>query len=121
MDNASTQNTSAQNTSAQNNCTVIVRFTLLNTSVDELLERMNSLMPVIERQDGYLDSTLLVKEGGIEVINMIRWRDRACHDRCQTDPEMIAAGMGLLGLIQMGSVNIGVEIYEPPPESAETR
>ena len=73
----------------QNDCTVIVRLTLLNTGLDDVLERVNNVMPVLERQDGYLDSTLLVREGGSEVIQVIRWRERACHDRCQTDPEMV--------------------------------
>ena len=103
----------------QNDCTVIVRFTLMNASVDDVLERVNGVMPILERQDGYIDATLLVREGGTELINVIRWRERACHDRCQTDPDMIAAGLGLLELIQTGGVNIGVEVYEPPPESAE--
>jgi hypothetical protein len=46
------------------------------------------------------------------VINILRWRDRSCHDRCQANPEMMAAGMSLLGLIQSGAVNMTVEVYE---------
>jgi hypothetical protein len=93
-------------------CTAIVRFTLLNVERDALIAKMNEVLPTLERQEGYVDSRVLVREGGTEVINILRWRDRSCHDRCQANPEMMAAGMSLLGLIQSGAVNMTVEVYE---------
>jgi len=99
---------------AGSECTAIVRFALLNVDRDTLIEQINAVLPTLERQEGYLDSRVLVRKGGAEVINILRWRDRSCHERCQANPEMMAAGMGLLGLIQSGAVNLSVEVYEAP-------
>ena len=95
-------------------CTAIIRFSLLNVERDALIAKMNAVLPALERQEGYLDARVLVREGGTEVINILRWRDRSCHERCQASPEMMAAGMSLLGLIQSGGVNMSVEVYESP-------
>ena len=94
-------------------CTAIVRFALLNTDHETLIDGMNAVLPTLEKQDGYLDSRILVREGGSEVINILRWRERRCHDRCQANPEMMMAGMRLVELIQSAAVNMSVEVYEP--------
>jgi hypothetical protein len=94
-------------------CTVLVRFTLIDLEPQELFEKMNAVRPALKKQDGYIGSRTLVRDGGREVVDMIDWRDRSCHDRCQTNPAMFLSGAPLLELVQRGAMNMSVEYYHP--------
>jgi hypothetical protein len=100
-------------------CTVIVRIARVEVDTDTLLGEMRAFLPILERQDGFLGSEILVREGGHEVINILRWRERSCHDRCQASPEVMAAGLRFLGLIQSGAINMTVEVYAPAEAPAD--
>ena len=94
-------------------CTVMVRITRIEVESAALLREVQAMLPVLERQEGFLGAETLVRDGNREVIQIVRWRDRGCYERCQASPDLMVAGLRLLGMLQSGALNMTVEVYEP--------
>lgn len=93
-------------------CTVLCRMTLIGVDADLVLEVTESVESVLKSQDGFVSSTTLVREDRGEIISVLKWRDRECHENCRTNPEVMMAGSDLLEMVSSGAVQTSVDVYE---------
>ena len=87
-------------------------MTLIGVDAGLVLEVTESVQSVLESQDGFVGSTTLVHEDRGEIINVLKWRDRECHENCRTNPEVMMAGRDLLEMISSGAVQMSVDVYQ---------
>jgi hypothetical protein len=100
-------------------CTAIVRFDLVAADLATLLDIVNEVDPIMQRQEGLLDSAMLVRDDRQQVVSIMRWQDRSCHERCRANPELLVAGAALMEMVDSGAVTMSVDVYEPAAEGRE--
>jgi len=93
-------------------CTVLCRMTLIGVDASLVLEVTESLESVLKSQDGFVSSTTLVREDRSEIISILKWRDRECHESCRANPEVMMASRDLLEMVSSGAVQTSIDVYE---------
>ena len=78
----------------------------------ELVELSRNMIPVFERQPGFISLDLHRSLDGTQIVTYLQWRSKADHEACATSPEVAAAGNEFLRFLEAGKATMEVKTFE---------
>lgn len=92
--------------------TVMVRLTVKPERQRELVDLSARMIPLFQRQPGFISLSLHRSLDGTQVVTYLQWRSQADHAACQASPEVIGSGREFMRFIETGAATIEVLPYE---------
>ena len=93
--------------------TAIVRIDLQQPDDQPaLIEAATRMIPVFEKQPGFISLSLHRGLRGTQIVTYLQWRSKADLEACQANPEVIAAGQEFLAYLASGRATIDVQTFE---------
>lgn len=77
-----------------------------------LIEAARRMIPVFEKQPGFVSVSLHRGLRGTQIVTYLQWRNKADHEACQRNPEVMAAGQDFLAYLVSGRASIDVQTFE---------
>jgi len=92
--------------------TVMVRLTVDPADQDALTAVAQEMGDVFAAQPGFVSLTLHKSHDGKRLVTYLQWQDRAAHEACQGNPEVMARGARFMEFLQSGRAEIEVETFD---------
>ena len=92
--------------------TVMVQLNVDPENQGELVELSRSMIPVFERQPGFISLDLHRSLDGTQIVTYLQWRSKADHEACATSPEVATAVNAFMRFLESGKAAMEVKTYE---------